>query len=135
MTRTKKRWLVASLVAVLVLAVAAVAVAQETGSTIPPAGPGQAFLDNLAKILGIDRAKLDQAFKDAASQTIDQGVAEGWIPKDVAPSLKQRIQSAPFWGPMMGFGRGWGGGFWGCPHWGYWNNQNGQSVQPSYLTY
>lgn len=134
MTRTKKRWLVAALVAVLVLAVAAVAVAQ-TGSTTPPAGPGQAFLDKLAKILGIDQAELLQAFKDAASQTIDQGVDEGWIPKDVAPFLKQRIQSAPFWGPMMGFGRGWGGGFWGCPHWGYWNNQNGQSVQPSYLTY
>lgn len=116
MVTKKWRWLVASLVAALVLAVAAVAVAQE-----PPAGPGQIFLDNLAKILGIDRAKLDQAFKDAASQTVDEGVAKGWISKDAAPYFKERIQqSTPFWGPMMG---------WGGSHCGY------QGSQSSYWTY
>jgi polyhydroxyalkanoate synthesis regulator phasin len=61
------------------------------------------FLDKLAGALGIDRAKLDEGLKKAATDTIDQAVTNGDLARNPADAMKQRIQQS---GPegILGFG-------------------------------
>lgn len=72
---------------------------------IPP------FLTDLARRLGVDRARLITAIKNAAIEQIDQAVAQDLITKSRADALKQRIRSSPAW-PIGGirFGLGFGHG-------------------------
>jgi len=54
-------------------------------------GPMGRFMDHLASRLGISTDQLQQAAKDAAKDTVDDGVAAGTIPSDKADKIKQRI--------------------------------------------
>jgi hypothetical protein len=72
------------------------------------------FLDKLAANVGVDRAKLDQAIRDAANQTLDQAVTDGHLTEQRATRLRERINNFPNnlstfehgHGPHSGFGRG-----------------------------
>lgn len=138
--RSKKvRWLVVTLAVLGVLALAGAALAEENQNPTGPVALPQVFLDKLAAALGIDRATLDSAIKEASTATVDEAQKQGIITQDQADRIKSRIQEggAPFWRGMgwghMGWGRGWGmmGPGWGFgggngngftpPCWGYGN--------------
>ncbi len=71
---------------------------------------GQAFLDNLAAALGIDRTQLDQALQKAAGQTVDQAVEQGQLTPEQGSRIRARLeQGFPFGGRLWG-GRRAGGG-------------------------
>ena len=93
-----------TLLVVALVAVAGTAIAASGGSTTSPS----AFLDSLAKHLGISRAKLDDAVEAAAVDQVDALLADGRITKEEADRLKERITS----GELGGFG-GFGPGFHG----------------------
>jgi DNA-binding phage protein len=57
-------------------------------------------LTELAKKLGIDRSKVEDAFKAARIDQVDAALAQGLVTKDQADALKKRIQSG------AGFGAG-----------------------------
>lgn len=73
------------------------------------------FLDSVAKHLGITREKLDEATKAAASEQVDQALADGKITKEQADAAKERIESGEgrFFGFRGGDGFGHHGGFGG----------------------
>jgi uncharacterized protein YidB (DUF937 family) len=81
---------------------AAIAASQDSSS------PGRAFLDSVAKHLGISSEELDDAIKAAALERVDAALAEGRITQEQADRLKERIESGelppfgPFFGPMGG---------------------------------
>jgi len=108
-----RMWItVALLLALGALAVGGMVSAQE--SSTPVQNYYQYFLDRLAQVLGIDRARLDQAMKDASNQTVDRMVQDGRITQDQADWYKQRIEQGngfPYWG--KGWGRGWYRHGWG----------------------
>jgi hypothetical protein len=66
---------------------------------------------DLARQLGIDRARLITAIKNTAVELVDQALARGDITKAQADALKQRIRSSSAWplgsvlGPCGGPGR------------------------------
>jgi hypothetical protein len=72
---------------------------------VPPA------LIDLARRLGLDRAKLITAIKNAAIEQVDAALASGRLTRAQADSIKQRIRSSPAWplgggiGPCGGPGR------------------------------
>lgn len=69
---------------------------------IPPS------LTDLARHLGIPRARLIAAIKNAAIEQVDAALAKDAITKSRADALKQRIRSSPAW-PLGGKGlRGFG---------------------------
>lgn len=76
---------------------AAIATAQ-TESKSPTA-----FLDAVAKHLGISSEKLQDATKAAAIDQVDAALADGKITKEQAERLKERIESGEF-GPFLGPG-------------------------------
>jgi hypothetical protein len=107
----------------LVVAVAAVAVALGGVALASAAGTAStpsAFMESLAKHLGISTEKLQDAAKAAAIDQIDAALAEGKITEQQANAAKERIQSGetPFLlGPRFGHGPGFGGhGFGHGPH-------------------
>jgi hypothetical protein len=88
----------------------------QIGDTVHGIPPG---LTGLARRLGVDRARLITAIKNAAIEQVDSALAEGNITRSQADAIKQRIRSSPSWplgggiglcsGPGMfglGFGRG-----------------------------
>ncbi len=60
-----------------------------------------AFLQKVADQLGVSVDQLKEAFKNAATQTIDELVAEGKLDADKAEQIKSRIEEGqglfPFW--------------------------------------
>ncbi len=113
--KQRRKWLAITLAAVILGTVAAGAgcpLAGAAANTQSPANPGQVFLDKLAGVLGIDRAKLDAALKTAANKTIDQALQEGQITQQQAEQMRSRIsQGFPFWMKMGGGKNGAMGGF------------------------
>jgi hypothetical protein len=92
-------------VAAALVAVTGTAIAASTGS----AGSPSAFLDSLAKHLGISREKLDEATKAAAIDQVDALLEAGRITEEQADAMKERIRSGE--GMLFGWGRGpgpWG---------------------------
>ena len=77
-------------VAAIAVAVGGVALASAAGTTSTPS----AFMESLAKHLGISTEKLQDAAKAAAIDQIDAALAEGKITKEQADAAKERIQSA-----------------------------------------
>jgi AraC-like DNA-binding protein len=78
-------------------AVAALLVAGTALAQAPPGSDQQAktgyhefFLDRLAGLLGVSRASLDDALKQARSDTVDQAVQDGRISPERAERLKSR---------------------------------------------
>jgi len=104
---TTRRILVAA-AAALALAVGGTAIAAAAGSASSPT----AFMDSLAKRLGISTEKLQNAAKAAAIDQVDAALAAGEITKEQADAAKERINSgeAPLlFGP--GFRHGGPGAF------------------------
>lgn len=52
---------------------------------------GQAFLDRLAAALGIDRARLDAAARQAGNEVIDQALKDGAVTQAQAERMRQRV--------------------------------------------
>lgn len=63
----------------------------------------EVFLGKLSSILGVDEQKLGQSFKEAAKQTIDQGVQSGYLTQKQAEHMKDRIEH----GKRGFFNRSW----------------------------
>jgi hypothetical protein len=88
---------------------AAIAVAAGGGAALA-AGDGSsasptAFLESLAKHLGVSTEKLQEAAKAAATDQVDDALAAGDITQAQADELKARIQAGD--GPLLGL-RGFG---------------------------
>jgi polyhydroxyalkanoate synthesis regulator phasin len=64
----------------------------------------QKMWDAVAAKLGVKRADLDKAVKDAGSEVADQAVKDGKITQAQADKLKSGLQA----GPGLGMMRGWG---------------------------
>jgi len=111
-----KRWLIGFLAALVVgvgvLGGAMAVSAQEESTSGGVFDFASVFWDKLAAKLGIDSDQLKQAARDAANETVDEALQQGWLTEDQAQSLRDRIaQSEPGfpWGK-----RGWRWGW----HWG-----------------
>jgi len=52
----------------------------------------EVFLGKLSAILGVDEPRLEQSFKEAAKQTIDEGVRNGYLTQKQAEHIKDRIE-------------------------------------------
>lgn len=105
-------------------AVATAGTVAQTASPSPAAANDKTaytttFLDTLAGDLGVERAQLDQAVRDAANQTVDTAITNGQLTEQQATPLRERINEFPnvqwgSWGkhgggPGGGAERGWGG--------------------------
>ena len=99
MNRTIK--LVIGAAALAAIAGGGVAIAASDSSS--PSQESQAIINNAAKRLGIEPAKLSNALKQALLDRVDAAVAAGRITKAEADALKQRINSNDF--PIIGGGR------------------------------
>jgi|GEM_PF-6830044 len=62
------------------------------------------FLNNLAANLGIDEAKLDQSFKQAAKDTAEEAFKKGYLTEDQLNRVRTRIEQGKAGGI---FGRPW----------------------------
>ena len=94
--------------AILVVAGVRLAAAGEDGNPTT-------LLDRVAAKLGIETDRLEQAFRDARSDQIDERVQSGDLTQEEADRLKQRLDAMPLedgFGPgsQGGFGRGPGAG-------------------------
>jgi len=94
--------------AILVVAGVRLAAAGEDGNPTT-------LLDRVAAKLGIETDRLEQAFRDARSDQIDERVQSGDLTQEEADRLKQRLDAMPLddgFGPGVhgGFGRGSGAG-------------------------
>lgn len=85
------------------------ALAQTGGNGTSGTDYRQVFLDRLAALLGIDRARLDSATQQAAKDVIDQAEKNGDLTKDQADRMRQRAEQGGW--PVM-----WG--HWGRGHFG-----------------
>lgn len=98
--------------AVLAGAGGAYAAGQSSGTSpkptaAPAASEQNAFLDDLAKRLGVTRDKLDSSIKGAAEARIDAAVAAGRLTKEQGEAIKKRIAAG---GPLLGVFPGGAGG-------------------------
>ncbi len=93
--RIRKLWVVAGLAVMLALAGAGVVVAQTTED-----GSGT-FLDRVARRLGIEPEKLEQAIEDTRKEDIDAAVARGDITQEQADRLKERIEGGDWPAPFQ----------------------------------
>lgn len=100
---SNKKILTLSLLLLLVLSLvgAGAALAQDSTQT-PWAALPQLFWSKLAANLGIDESRLQEAFKAAGSQALDEGVQQGLLPADKAQRLKEAIDKGQ-WQPLGGF--------------------------------
>src|SRR5829696_3222318 len=80
------------------------------GKLISPGERSQAVVDDAAKQLGVEPAKLTAALKKALENQIDADVAAGRITKEHGEAMKQRIEAGDY--PLVDVGpRGGFGGF------------------------
>ena len=113
---------IAALVAVIGVAALGVAVyAQEPEPDTPFGRLADYFeqvRDLIASKLGVERADLDAAEKEAHQEVIGQAVEDGVITQDQADRMLSRLEEGFGFGRMGhpgGRGGGWMGGFKGCP--------------------
>lgn len=95
--------------AVLAVAGAGGAIA---ATQLSPSEESQAVVDDAAKQLGLDPAKLSDALKQALENRIDEAVEDGTLTKEQADAMKQRVEADDF--PLVGgpaLGKPHGGGF------------------------
>ncbi len=99
---------IATLVAILgVVAVGALAYAQDDNGAGGPFDFAARFKEALASALGVSVDEYDAAVEQAQGQVVDEAVAEGWLTQDQADLLKWRMEQAPGPGvPGMGHGPG-----------------------------
>lgn len=100
----KRTKLAAGAGAALAVVGAGVAVAADR---LTPKAESEAIVNDAAKQLGVDPAKLSAALEQAMKNRIDAAVADGRLTKEQGEALKQRIASAAF--PLLigpGFGPG-----------------------------
>src|SRR5918992_2339900 len=88
---------------------AALAVAGAGGAIaatqLSPKEESQAVVDDAAKQLGVDPAKLSDALKQALENRIDRAVEDGTLTKEQADAMKARIEADDFplfAGPLLG---------------------------------
>jgi lambda repressor-like predicted transcriptional regulator len=90
----------------LAIAAAGLAVVLGGGAALAATGssdPASAFLDDVAKRLGISEDKLEDAIKDATIARIDAAVAAGDITKEEGDALKERVRSGDVPGILPSF--------------------------------
>jgi hypothetical protein len=97
-----RNWKVA-VAGIAVLAVAGAGGAIAATKLLTPGERSQAIVNDAAKQLGVDPAKLSDALKKALENQVDADVAAGRITKAEGDALKQRIESGEY--PIFGFGR------------------------------
>ena len=73
-----------------------------------PAQESQAIIEDAAKQLGVDSAKLSDALQQALENRVDEAVADGRLTEEQGKALKARIGSAGF--PLLGLRGGHGPG-------------------------
>lgn len=96
--------LVAGAGAALAVAGSGAAIAATQSS---PQAESQAFVNDAAKQLGVDPAKLNDALKQALSNRVDEAVKAGRLTEARGAKLNARIQAGTF--PLFGGGGGPGG--------------------------
>jgi polyhydroxyalkanoate synthesis regulator phasin len=113
---------IAALVAVIGVAALGVAVYAQEPEPDTPLGRLADYLeqvrDLIASNLGVERADLDAAEKEAHQEVIGQAVEDGVITQDQADRMLSRLEEGFGFGRMGhpgGRGGGWRGGFKGCP--------------------
>ena len=88
------------------------------GDRLTPKAESQAIVNDAAKQLGVDPAKLSDALEQALKNRIDAAVKDGRLTEEQGDAMKRRISSAAFplfigpgfdrgGGPMRGFGHHW----------------------------
>ena len=113
---------IATLVAVIGVAALGVAVYAQEPEPDTPFGRLSDYFeqvrDLIASKLGVERADLDAAEKEAHQEVIGQAVEDGVITQDQADRMLSRLEDGFGFGRMGhpgGRGGGWMGGFRGCP--------------------
>jgi hypothetical protein len=99
----KRTKIVASAGAALAIAGAGAAVAADR--LVSPKSESQAVLNDAAKQLGIEPAKLTQALQQALKNRVDDLVAQGVLTKEQGAALKQKLDAAGvplLSGPLLG---------------------------------
>jgi hypothetical protein len=111
--RPSRRFLAAALAAAaLVVATGGIALAASSRDATSPG----AFLDSVAKHLGISRDRLADATKAAAKEQVDAAVAAGRLTEEQGRRLKERIDAGDAGPRFGGFGFGPGRGPGGFEH-------------------
>jgi hypothetical protein len=92
-THTRKRWLLGGLagMALALTLAGGVALADGGSVTLSRHPLRQAFRQHLASDLGVSDDQLAAAAKQAASETVDDAVAQGLLTQEQGDELKQRI--------------------------------------------
>src|SRR5438093_11830690 len=95
----KRKIAAAASAGVLALTVGAFAVthvsAQTPPSTARQTSPAKAFLDKVARNLGVDEAKVEAAIKQTELLTVDERQQAGKLTPEQAQKLKDRINTSP----------------------------------------
>ena len=84
---------------------AAGAGAAVAATQLSPSEDSTAVLEDAAKQLGVDSARLSDALKQALENRIDRAVEDGTLTKEQADAMKERIQADDFplfAGPLLG---------------------------------
>ena len=97
---------------------AALAVAGAGGAIaatkLSPGQESKAVVEDAAKQLGVDPAKLSDALKQALENRVDQAVEDGALTKEQGEAMKQRLEADDFplfGGPLLGHPHRGGFGF------------------------
>jgi predicted DNA-binding protein (UPF0251 family) len=94
-----RNWKLA-IAAIAVLAVAGAGGAIAATKLLTPGERSQAVVNDAAKQLGVDPAKLSEALKKALANQVDADVAAGRITKEQGDAIKKRIASGDY--PIFG---------------------------------
>ena len=93
-------------------ALAVVGAGAAVGATkLSPNGESKAIVDDAARQLGVDPAKLSAALRQALENRIDEAVEAGRLTEEQGKAMKQRLESEEFplfGGPVLGGHRGAG---------------------------
>lgn len=103
MVKGKKLWIIGLSLLVAFSLVGVGAALAQNGTQAPGATMPQLFWSKLAAKLGIDQAKLQEAVKAAAGETVDEAVQQGLLPADKAQRLRDAVANGEFPLPMHGF--------------------------------
>src|SRR5438034_5214377 len=96
-----RNWKIA-IAAIAVLAVAGAGGAIAATKLLTPGERSQAVVNDAAKQLGVDPAKLGDALKKALENRVDADVSAGRITKEEGDAIKKRIESGDY--PIFGLG-------------------------------
>jgi hypothetical protein len=103
--KISRRIIVAAVVLVLLAGAGGAVAASRLGSEAKE--EHEAFLNDVADRLDVERSALDKALREAAKARVDAAVAEGRLTKEQGERLKERLDSGelalPFRGGFKGF--------------------------------